>query len=168
MNILYIVLRFLHILAGTFWVGSAVLTTAFLMPAARAMGPEGGKFVQFVLGKRRLSNYISVSAILTTVPGIAIYWLKTGALQSAWVFTSSGMFLTIGAITGIAAAILGGTVTAPTSARMESLSNEMQAAGGLPKPEQLAKLQELQKRQGQAGLWGTILLVITIVTMALG
>ena len=168
MNILFISLRLIHILAGTFWVGAAVVTTAFLMPAARAIGPEGGKFVQFVLGKQRMSNYISLSAILTTLAGIALYWMKTGGLQSAWIFTSAGLIITIGAITGIAAAILGGVVTAPTAARMEALSKEMQSAGGPPKPEQLAQLQGLQKRLGQAGLWGTILLVITVVTMAIG
>lgn len=168
MNILFITLRLIHILAGTFWVGAAVVTTAFLMPAARAIGPEGGKFVQFILGKQRMSIYISLSAILTTLTGIALYWITSGGLQSAWIFTSAGLIITIGAITGIAAAILGGTVTAPTAARMEALSKEMQSAGGPPKPEQLAQLQGLQKRLGQAGLWGTILLVITIVTMAIG
>lgn len=168
MNILFIGLRLIHILAGTFWVGAAVVTTAFLMPAARALGPEGGKFIQFILGKLRMSNYISLSAILTTLSGIAFYWIVSGGLRSAWIFTSSGTIFTIGAITGIAAAILGGVVTAPTAARMEALSKEMQSAGGPPKPEQLAQLKELQKRLGQAGLWGTILLVITVVTMAIG
>ncbi|MBI4630568.1 MAG: hypothetical protein HY740_02425 [Chloroflexi bacterium] len=59
-------------------------------------------------------------------------------------------------------------VTAPTAARMEALSKEMQSAVGAPKPEQLAQLQELQTRLGKAGLWGAILLVITVVTMAIG
>jgi len=168
MTILFISLRLIHILAGIFWVGAAVVTTAFLMPAARAMGPEGGRFLQFVLGKQRMSNYISLSAILTVLPGIAVYWIKTSGLQSAWIFISAGLIITIGAITGIAAAILGGAVTAPTAARMESLSKEMQSAGGPPKPEQLAQLQAMQKRLGKAGLWGAILLVITVVTMAIG
>jgi len=168
MNIFFIALRLIHILAGTFWVGAAVVTTAFLMPTARAMGPEGGKFVQFILGKQRMSNYISLSAILTTLSGIAFYWIVSSGLRSAWIFTSSGSIFSIGAITGIAAAILGGVVTAPTAARMDALSKEMQSAGAPPKPEQFAQLQALQKRLGQAGLWGTILLVVTIVTMALG
>jgi len=138
------------------------------MPTARAMGPEGGKFVQFILGKQRMSIYISLSAILTTLAGTAIYWITSGGLQPAWIFTSSGSIFTIGAITGIAAAILGGVVTAPTAARMEALSKEMQSAGAPPKPEQLDQLQVLQKRLGQAGLWGTILLVVTVVMMAFG
>jgi len=167
MNI-FVVLRFIHILAGTFWVGAAVVTTAFLMPSARALGPEGGKFINFVLGKQRMSNYISLSAIVTTLAGIALYWITSGGLQPAWIFTSAGSIFTIGSITGIVAAILGGAVTAPTAARMEALSKEMQSAGGPPKPEQLAQLQALQKRLGQAGLWGTLLLVVTVVTMAIG
>jgi hypothetical protein len=121
MNLLFIGLRSIHILAGTFWVGAAVVTTAFLMPAARASGPEGGKFVQLILGKLRMSNYISLSAILTTLAGSALYWLTSGGLQPAWVFTSAGSIITVGAIAGILAAILGGLVTAPTAARMEAL-----------------------------------------------
>jgi hypothetical protein len=168
MYILFIGLRSLHIVAGTFWVGAAVVTTAFLMPAARTMGPEGGKFVQFLLGKQRMSNYISLSAILTTLAGLALYWLASGGLQPAWVFTSAGTIITVGALAGILAALLGGVVTAPAAARMEALSKEMQSAGGPPEPEQLAQLQALQKRLGQAGLWGTLLLVVTLVTMAIG
>ena len=168
MNILYISLRFIHILAGTFWVGSAVVMTAFLMPTARAIGPEGGKFIQFVLGKQRMLNYISLSAILTVLPGIVLYWITSGGLKPAYIFSSAGSFFTIGTITGLAAAVLGGTVTAPTTVRMQALSKEMQSAGGLPKPGHLAQLQAFQKRLGQAGLWGTILLVVTIVTMVIG
>jgi len=168
MSILYIALRFTHILAGTFWVGAAVVTTAFLMPTARAFGPEGGKFVQFILGKQRMSKTISLSAILTTLAGSALYWITSGGLQTAWIFSPAGSIFTIGSITGILAAILGGVVTAPTATRMEALSKKMQSAGAPPKPEQLAQLQELQKRLGQAGLWGTLLLVITVVMMAIG
>jgi hypothetical protein len=168
MYILFIPLRFIHIVAGTFWVGAAVVTTAFLMPAARTLGPEGGKFINVVLGKLRMSNYISLAAILTTLAGLALYWLTSGGLQPAWIFSSAGTIITIGALAGVLAAILGGAVTAPTAARMEALSKEMQSAGGPPRPEQLAQLQALQKRLGQAGLWGTLLLVVTLVTMAIG
>jgi hypothetical protein len=168
MNLVFIALRLIHIAAGTFWVGAAVVTTAFLMPTARAIGPEGGKFVQFILGKQHLSNYISLSAILTTLAGIVLYWRASNGLQTAWMFAPAGLIFTIGAITGIIASILGGVVTAPTASRMEALAKEMQSASSPPKPEQVAQLQRLQLRLGQAGLWGTILLVITIITMAIG
>jgi hypothetical protein len=37
-------LRLFHIVAGAFWVGAAVFGAFFVMPAARAAGPEGGRF----------------------------------------------------------------------------------------------------------------------------
>ena len=168
MNLVFIALRLIHIVAGSFWVSAAVLNAAFLIPAAKALGAEGGKFLQFVLGKLRLANYISLSAILTTLAGIALYWIRSGGLQTAWIFTSAGIILSIGAMTGIAAAILGGLHTAPIAARMENLGKEIASTGGPPKPEQLAQLQNLQAKLGQSGLWGAILLVVTIIAMAIG
>lgn len=167
MDIIFIVLRLIHILAGIFWVGAAVLMAAFITPAAQAIGPEGGKFMQFLLGKLRLSNAISLSAILTVLAGIALYWRDSVGLQPAWILAPTGFIFTIGAVAGIIAAILGGTVTAPTAARMDALAKEMQSAGGPPKPEQMARLQKLQMRMGQAGVWGAVLLVLSAAAMAI-
>jgi hypothetical protein len=50
---------------------------------------------------------------------------------------------------------------------MQALAKEMQAAGGPPKPEQLAEMQKLQARMGKAGVWGAILLVISTAAMAI-
>jgi len=166
-DIILIVLRLTHILAGIFWTGAAVLMTAFLLPTVRAMGAEGGKFIQYLLGKQRLSMYISLAAILCTLAGLALYWRVSGGLQLARMLTLSGLALTIGSAAGVLAAILGSVVTAPIATRMEALSKEIQSAGGPPKPEQMTELQRLQVRLGQAGLWGTILLVITAVGMAI-
>jgi len=167
MDITFLILRMIHILAGIFWVGSAVLMAAFITPAARALGPEGGKFMQFLLGKLRLSNTISLSAILTTLAGIVLYWRDSAGLQTMWIFSSTGFILTVGAVAGILAAILGGAVTAPTAARMDALSKQIQVGGGPPKPEQLAQLQKLQMQLGQAGVWGAVLLVISAAAMAI-
>lgn len=167
MDLTMIVLRVIHILAGIFWVGSALVTTAFLTPAVRALGADGTTFLQFVLGKRHLSNYISLSAILTTLAGILLYWRDSAGLQMEWIATPTGSILSVGTITGILAAILGGTITAPTAKRMEALGKEMQSVSPPPKPEQIAQMQQLQKRMGQAGLIGTILLIVTAMAMAI-
>ncbi|MGB8648614.1 MAG: hypothetical protein WCF84_25480 [Anaerolineae bacterium] len=167
MDLVFVALRLTHIVAGMFWVGAAVLNTVFLMPAARALGPEGGRFMQFVLGKLRLSSYIALSAILTTLAGIVLYWRASGGLQPTWIFTTGGLIFTIGAVTGIAAAILGGVETAPAATRMEALAQEMESAGGPPRPEQLVQLQNLQAHLGRSAMRGMVLLVITIIAMAI-
>ena len=46
-------LRLIHILAGIFWVGSAVFTAVILVPAARAAGAEGGHFMERLMQQRR-------------------------------------------------------------------------------------------------------------------
>jgi len=37
--------RVVHIVGGVFWVGAMIFTSAFLLPAVRDAGPEGGKVV---------------------------------------------------------------------------------------------------------------------------
>jgi len=167
MDITFTILRLIHILSGIFWVGAAVLMAAFITPAARAIGPEGGKFMQFMLGKLRLSNTISLSALLTTLAGIVLYWRDSAGLLPMWISSFTGLMLTIGAIAGILAAILGGTITAPTAARMDALAKQMQAAVVPPSPDQMAQMQKLQMRLGQAGVWGAVLLVISATAMAI-
>ena len=167
MDIILVVLRLTHILAGVFWTGAAVLMTAFLLPTVRAMGADGGKFVQYLLGRQRLSMCISIAAILCTFTGLALYWRVSGGFQLDRMLAPTGLALTIGAAAGVLAAILGGVVSSPTATQMETLSKKIQSAGGPPKPEQMTELQCLQVRLGQAGLWGAILLVITVVGMAL-
>jgi uncharacterized membrane protein len=49
-----LLLRLIHILAGVFWVGAIFLIAGFLLPTARAMGREGGRFMQHLMLQRRL------------------------------------------------------------------------------------------------------------------
>ena len=167
MDLILIVLRLTHILAGIFWAGAAVLAAAFLVPAVRATGPEGGKFMQQLIQKQGLSTYISIAAWLSTLAGLALYWRASLGLQLAWILAPSGLTLTIGAVAGILAAIMGAMVNAPTATRMSALAKEMESAGGPPKPEQIAEMQKLQVRLGQAGVWAAVLLVIASAAMAI-
>lgn len=49
MDILMIVMRFIHIVAGVFWVGAAFVVVRFILPTASAAGPAGGQFMQQLL-----------------------------------------------------------------------------------------------------------------------
>ena len=167
MDIIIIVLRVIHILAGIFWTGATVLQTAFLIPTVNALGAEGDKFMKYLMGKQRLPMYISLSAILCTFTGVVLYWRVSGGLQLALIFAASGLALTIGSVAGVLAWILGGAAILPTVTREQALSKEIQSAGGPPKPELIAELGRLHKRLGQLGVWGMILLVIAAVGMAM-
>ncbi len=167
MDLILIALRLIHILAGIFWAGAAVLAAAFLTPAVRALGPNGGKVMQQLIGKQKLSMYISLAAYLSTLAGIVLYWRTSLGFQIAWILAPSGLMFTIGALAGIITIVMGQLVNAPTAARMSALAKEMQAAGGPPKPEQIAEMQKLQTRLGQAGVIAAILLIIASSAMAI-
>jgi len=163
---LIVILRIIHILAGVFWAGVAFMMAAFLEPNARALGPEGGKFMQRLVGQMRMTTIILVAAFLNVLAGIWLYWIFSAGFQAKWVTSGHGLSLTIGALAAIVTFILGLTVTRPTLLRMGALGQEMQSAGGPPKPEQMAAMQVLQKRLATVGRTGAVLLVIAVIGMA--
>jgi uncharacterized membrane protein len=166
MDYVMVLLRLLHIIAGVFWAGSAFLLAGFISPAVRAAGAEGSKFMQTLMQRTRFADVMAITAAVTVVCGVLMYWRDSGGLDSVWILTARGLALTIGSLAGIAAMIIGGGVTGRVTARVAALGKEMQAAGGPPKPAQIGEMQSLQKRLTQAGDWGAILLLITVAGMA--
>jgi hypothetical protein len=163
---LIVILRIIHILAGVFWAGAAFMVAAFLEPNARALGPDGGKFMQRLVGQMHMTTIILVAAFLNVLAGVWLYWIFSGGFQVKWIASGHGLSLTIGAVAAIVTFILGLAVTRPTLLRMGALGQEIQNAGGPPNPEQMAAMQALQKRLATVGRIGAALLVIAVIGMA--
>jgi hypothetical protein len=163
---LIILLRVIHILAGVFWAGAAIMLAAFLEPTARSLGPDGGKFMQRLTGPMRLTTYILLAAFLNVLSGLWLFWIFSGGFRVQWLTSGPGLSLTIGSLAAIVTFILGLVVTRPTPVRMATLGQEIQSAGGPPKPEQMAEMQALQAKLRNAGRMGAILLVIAITGMS--
>lgn len=53
-----IVFRFLHIVAGALWVGSAFLFVGFIGPSAAEVGPSSGPLLRTAVRKRRVVTVI--------------------------------------------------------------------------------------------------------------
>ena len=167
MDISILVLRVIHIFAGVFWAGAALMIAGFVEPTVRSLGPDGGKFIQRMVGQFKFSVFMSIAALVTTLAGVLLYWRVSGGLQLAWFTTSAAVYLTIGGLAGVAAFLLGLVVNGPTATRMEAVSREMQSAGGPPKPELLVELRGLQKRLRWSGVGAAVLLAISVIGMAL-
>ena len=101
MNILIIVLRLLHILAGVLWVGTALVNTFFLSPTAAATGETGQKFMAHLIGQARLSARITVASYLTVLAGAALYWIDSQGFTSAWRSSGPGIGFGLGAVAGL-------------------------------------------------------------------
>ena len=64
-----IFLRLVHILGATFWLGSGLFTTFFLVPALGQVGPAGAGPVMGALKQRGLFTVLPVMALLTILSG---------------------------------------------------------------------------------------------------
>ncbi len=94
-------LRLVHILAGVFWVGSAVFMAAIVLPAARAAGAEGGVFMERLMQQPRTRAALGAAMLLTVLSGLALYGRLSGGFARGWVTSPKGLALGLGAIATI-------------------------------------------------------------------
>jgi uncharacterized membrane protein len=165
MDAYMVVLRIVHILAGVFWVGSALTIFFFLQPAAREVGPGAGPLMTHLAQKKRLPDITLGAAGLTILAGLLMYWRVSGGLDGDWLESAYGVAITIGSLCAIAAVILGASVVRPSMLKAGAIAQAAAAAGG-PTPEQGAEIQALQERVRATGNLIVPLLILAVVAMA--
>jgi hypothetical protein len=140
-----IVLRLIHILSGIFWVGAIFLIAGFLVPTVRASGPEGGRFMQHLMLRRRLSVFLLIAMLLTVISGFTMYARLVAATNGAWAGTPPGIGYGLGGLAAILAAVVGGAISGPAALRMATIGQQASQGGGLSS-EQQGEMQRLQRR----------------------
>lgn len=156
-----LVLRLLHILGGVIWAGWAFSLALFVGPGVAAAGPEGGKTMQAIAAKTKLTQTMSVAPLLVVITGILLFWRVSGELSSAWLSSGPGVTLSIGALAGIAGYVLAAAVIVPSAKRMAAMGA---AAQGGPPSSDLLAVRDKITRYGQ---YVAVLLAISVVTMAI-
>ena len=157
-------LRLVHIVAGIVWVGSAVFMAAFLLPAARAAGSDGGRLVGQLMQRTR--PVFGIAMLLTVIPGFIMYGRLSAGFNRAWVTSRPGLALGAGAVASIAAVLVGVVVAAPAGAKMAAIRKSLETQNGAPTPAQAAQLTSLQARVERGGQLAALLLVIAAGAMA--
>jgi uncharacterized membrane protein len=157
-------LRLLHIVAGTFWVGSAVFGALILFPTARAAGPEGRRFLGRLM--QRMGPALGIAMLLTIIPGFMMYGRLVAGFDRAWVTSPQGLALSTGAGATILAVILGIVVNAPARGKMVALRKGLETPGGSPDPTAAAQLAKLQARIERGAQLVAVFLVVAAGAMA--
>jgi len=137
-------LRVIHIVAGVVWVGSAVFAALFVFPTARALGPDGGRFIERL--QRRMGPALGLVMVLTVVPGFMMYGRLSAGFNRAWVTSRPGLALGAGAVAALLAVVIGIATNAPASAKIARLRKHLDQSGGAATPAQAAELAALQAR----------------------
>jgi hypothetical protein len=88
--------RFLHIVAGVLWVGSAFLFVGFIGPSAAEVGPSAGPLLTVAVKKRKVSKVISALGMITVAAGWVMWFRNALDAQTFgdWVTSSYGFALT--------------------------------------------------------------------------
>jgi uncharacterized membrane protein len=160
-----LLLRLIHILAGIFWVGSALLVAGFLLPTVRATGPEGGRFIQHLMVRRRLSVYLAIAMLLTVLSGFAMYARVSAATNGAWAGTPPGIAYGFGGLAAVLGAVIGMVMGGASARRMAAIGQRITEAG-IPTPEQQAEMERLQGRMALGSRLTAGLLLLSAAAMA--
>jgi uncharacterized membrane protein len=161
----FLLARFVHVLAGVAWAGALIFIGFILTPAIRTTGASGGVLMQQLVRVQRLPVYLMVLMGLTILSGLSLFWLDFNAFGRAWMHTGPGRTFSAGAAFAILTAVLGMIVNVPTAKRLGMLMGSIQAAGTQPSTEQAAEIGRLQYRLYRAGQAAAVLIVLAVICM---
>lgn len=158
------ILRFFHIFSAIYWVGTTLFMVLFLEPTIRVLGQDGGKFMQRLVGGTRFSLSMSAAGLATIIAGFLLFGPATGSWSASLIF-GPRLMLTLGAVAGIAAAVVGTAVQGRASGQMQALGQKIAQQGGPPTQEQVAQMGRLQAAIRQGGRWSAVLMVLAVIGM---
>jgi uncharacterized membrane protein len=162
MSILMIVLRVIHIGAGILWGGGALVMEFFIGRTIKDTGDVGQKFVQHLMNKVRMHNFMTAAAVSAVLSGVILYWIDSNGFSSAWMRSGAGIGFGIGAAFGLIA-FVSGAIFGGSNARLAELGAHIQ---GKPTNEQLSQIQSIQKRISTVSPIHVISMILTMVFMA--
>jgi uncharacterized membrane protein len=163
-----LVFRFLHIVSGALWFGSAFLFVAVIGPSAAEVGPAAGPLLNVAVNKRKVTKIITALGAVTVLAGWTM-WLKDMSDAGSfgdWVTSSFGFVLTIGALLATGAFFMGYMGVGRNVERLVDLGNEIGAGGGPPTPEQATRMQHISSELERHGKIDLAMLFLAVVAMS--
>ena len=143
MNYLTLVLRFVHIMGGIFWVGAAMVMNFFVGPSLRATGEAGKSFAGHLMAKTRFVMVMNISVYSSVITGVWLYGKDSQWFTSPWMSSGAGIGFTMGALFGLVGLITG-AMNGGNNQKLAKLGAQIQ---GKQTPEQAAQLGTIAKQQ---------------------
>ena len=161
-----LVLRIVHVLCGTYWVGSALFLGVFLVPALATSGVNAGQ-VFAALGRRRLFATQPVVALLTMLSGFRLLWIASGGSLTPYVRTAGGRAYVFSGVAALVAFVLSLVVSRPAAAKAGRLTAAMQTAT-TERDALTRQLTSVRRRGAIASAAAITLLVMCAAGMSIG
>lgn len=161
-----IILRVVHILAGVFWVGTAIFFFFFIEPSVKELGNTGEKFMGHLVDKKKMPIVITATSALTVLAGILLYWRGSNGFDLDWITSATGLGFTVGGVAAILAFAGGLVFIKPAVDRMGAIGQAVAISGGPPTEAQASEMQQIGARLALVGRADLVLLTVAVVAMA--
>ena len=161
-----LVLRLIHVASGAFWVGAVFSFFLFVSPTARALGPEGQRFVAHLISRQRFSNAILVAGIITVAAGLLLLWRTSNGFDLAVMSRPPVLGFAIGGASAIVALAIASGYIVPRVRRVERITRLLQADGRPPTSDEEGELSRIAGEIQQAGTFVMATLAVAVAAMA--
>ena len=159
-------LRILHIVFGSLWVGMAFFTAYFLMPAMREAGPDSAK-VMAGLQRRHMLTVIPAFGLVTILSGLWLLWRVSLGFQMDALKNPTGHALMGGAVLALVGFLLGISIMRPAMLKAAGLAQSLgELTNETARTERMAEIGRLRARAGSVGKLVGVLLILATVAMA--
>ncbi|NJC97770.1 MAG: hypothetical protein FIB03_15775 [Anaerolineae bacterium] len=162
MHYLTIVLRFLHVVSGAFWFGSAMMMSFFISPSVAATSDAGQRFMGHLVKQGRVVTAISALAGITVLAGAGLYWIDSAGFSSPWTWSGTGLVFGLGGAFGLIGFIFGIQIGTNIN-KIVKTGSEIQ---GKPTPEQMGLIQAAQKRLKVVGPISAYSHILAVICMS--
>ncbi len=161
--LLFLTIRVLHVVLAGAWLGGVALMTLYLGPTVEQLGPAGAP-VMTGLVRRGLHTYMASIGGLTVVTGIYLFWRFTGGFDPAISASHAGRAFGLGALTGLIALILGGSMVGASVKKLAAIAARMPS---LPEgPERAAAVARMTALRGRIATFSRVVLALLVISMA--
>lgn len=162
----FFLVRLLHVVSATLWVGGALVVAGFVAPAIRAAGPAGGPVMRQLTEVQRLPYVLAGAGVIAILSGAYLVWVLASGSLLNWIQTAPGRIYSLGAACAFVAAVVGLGVNIPTANRLGALAASLRNAGATPATAQTDLLRRLSMRLARGTRVAAVLLILATSAMA--
>lgn len=156
-------LRAIHIVGTVFWVGGTLLVAGYHEYVLDPGEPK--RTLRRLAAYDDMSTTIGLGGIVGVLAGIVMYWLVSDGLSMAWITSTYGLTITVGALSGLAAIAIAIPFVGLTNNRSVELYESVEDAGQLTEG-QAAEVRRLQSRLHTGERAAAVFMVVAVLAMA--
>ncbi|MEO8335103.1 MAG: hypothetical protein ABI664_09025 [bacterium] len=163
-----VTLRFLHIVSGVFWAGSAFALAGFIVWAPSRSSEDDDRFVGRLMLERRLMYALVGSALVAIGSGVGLFRTLYGRSEWDWSHVTANEVYAIGFFAAVLALLLMLGAGIPVGLALRRCGTAIDAIGGVATHVQRVERERLGRRGALVWRLTAALLFITVATMAVG